>query len=377
MENYRRKGLRGFKKGLLIYVLILAVLMLAATAVLWRFLANFQKGIDEEAIARQAAIDASEYEKNVKRAPQLCFEDFAANADGQYWADLWFETHPGSFDDPDQVTAFMTEKFDADACSLYKAEEYSEAAPVYVIKNGEERLAAVSVSGSELDWSVSKVALLIEGTESARQEVPEGCTVYCSGTALGEDYVVSEQNYFKSEAMKEYQDKFESPVLWVTYEVSGQLFSPELTVEAPADKTLRTDSEGNYYYVLSAQAAQEYQAPALTFTEKLLYFYMQGGAGTYGNAAAAQNCVVMNSQAYKLIASAAEGVTWNPSYMGSSSSTEVGDAILWADNCISVDVKYHYEGTVNSQKMSNDGIYRIYFMDVGQGFQIYGLENTY
>ena len=69
------------------------------------------------------------------------------------------------------------------------AEEYTDEAPAYILKNGEQELAVLTFSGSELDWDVSEVEMRLTGKEEASLEVPENCTVYCNGKALEEPYI--------------------------------------------------------------------------------------------------------------------------------------------------------------------------------------------
>ena len=146
-----------------------------------------------------------------------------------------------------------------------------------------------------------------------------------------------------------------------------------LTPEAPADRTLVTDEDGFSYYVLSAQEAQPYQEKAEEFAAKVLHFYMMGANNPYGNAYNVKIMAIQNSQVWKLMDSAAEGVSWNTPYPNYTHTVEAGNAIRWAENCLSVDVKYHAEGTAEDYTNVEDGTYRIYFLDQGNGFGIYGL----
>jgi len=173
--------------------------------------------------------------------------------------------------------------------------------------------------------------------------------------------------------MEEIEELLTTPTLWNTYTVSGQLFAPQLTVEAPADRTLVTDEEGFSFYILSAQEAEPYQAQAETFASTVLNFYMMGASNPYGNANSVKLLAIPNSQVCKLMDSAAEGVSWNTPYPNYTHSVEAGHVIRWAENCLSVDVKYHAEGTADGYTNVEDGTYRVYFLDQGTGFGIYGL----
>ncbi len=368
----RTKKRSGFRKGLTIYVIILLVIFLAALALLWRFLDGYQARQDAAAAEVQAAVEQSEHEKEVYRAPQLAFEDFLSSMTADYWTDQWFAAHPESLDKRDAVGVFMDGLFFGPDFSAWKAESFTQEHPVYVLKNGDRSLATVALAGSELNWSVSDVTLLLQGTESASLEVPEDCTVYCNGAALDSAlYSKGETGYFD---MEDYADSLTDPVLYTTYTVTDQLFEPALTVEAPADRTLVQDESGHYSYVLSSQEAEPFQQRGKEFLTALVHFYMMGASNTYGNMYTAAGYVHTNSQAYNMIINAGEGVTWDTPYPGYTSTITADSQVTrWAANCVSVDVSYHAEGTAGAYTNVADGTYRIYFFDMGEGYEIYGL----
>lgn len=369
----RKKHNSGFRKGFRIYMTILTILCVAALAALWVILARFQSGEDAKLAAEAEKEAQAAYELDVKRAPQRAFEDFLANMTAEYWTEQWFEANADSFDDEEKVTELMGQLFFDESFAYWKAEEYTDEAPAYILKNGEQELAVLTFSGSELDWAVSEVEMRLTGKEEASLEVPENCTVYCNGKALEERFAAESVSHFADEGMEEIEELLSDPTLWSTYTVSGQLFAPVLTPEAPADRTLVTDEDGFSYYVLSAQEAQTYQDQAEAFAAQVLHFYMMGASNPYGNAYNVKAMAIQNSQVWKLMDSAAEGVSWNTPYPNYTHTVEAGNAIRWAENCLSVDVKYHAEGTAEGYTNTEDGTYRVYFLDNGNGFGIYGL----
>ena len=370
----RNKRNSGFRKGFGIYMTILALLCVAALTALWVILSRFQAGEDAKLAAEAEKEAQAAYELDVKRAPQRAFESFLETMTAEYWTEQWFEQNPDSFDNAEKVTEYMGQVFFGENLNYWKAEEYTEEAPAYIIKNGDEELAVLTFGGSELDWSVSEVDMRLKGKEEASLEVPENCTVYCNGTALAERFATESGSHFAEEGMEEMDELLTEPVLWNTYTVSGQLFAPQLTAEAPADCTLVTDEEGFSFYILSAQEAEPYQAQAETFAEKVLHFYMMGQNNPYVNAHNVKLLAMQNSQVWKLMESAAEGVSWNTSYPHYTHIVEAGNVIRWAENCLSVDVKYHAEGTAEDYTNIEDGTYRVFFLDKGAGFGIYGLS---
>ena len=370
-RNSRKKPASRFKKGFTIYIVVLLLLMAAVLYVLWRFLANYQKGVDEAAAAAAEKEAAELYARDVHEAPQRAFEDFLATTDAEYWVDKWYESNPQSLDDRQKMTEALEGYFFGEDFACYKAESFTQEAPVYVLKSGETKLATVSMTGSELNWSVADVTLLLSGGESASVEVPDGCTVYCNGQVLDDSYRSQEHSYFDSD---DFRDQLKNPVEWATYTIEGQFFAPELTAEAPADRTLYTTEDGIMGYVLSADAAESYQKQGEEFARALLHYYYMGGSNTYGNMAAVRALVVPNSPAYTLITDSANGVSWDSTYPNATYEATAQQVIIWADNCMSMDVTYHAEGTTSGYTNVSDGTYRLYFVDNGNGFGICGLS---
>lgn len=375
MAAKRKKRGSRFALGLKVFFSVLTVFAIAALAVLWVFLARYQDGIDEENEARRLREEQAAYELAVVRAPQLAFEDFVSKADGALWAEQWFSAHPESLDVPEKVADYMHELFDPQMLQYWKAPDYVNSSPRYLIQRDGQDLAFVTLAGSGLDWSVSRIDLLVTGEQSASLLVPEGYAVSCNGHPLDESYRTQETRFYD---MEMYADRMVDPVHWDTFTVSGQLFEPVLTAEAPAGRPTVTDADGNTFYILPADEAQPLRQRAENFTYALLYYYMLGNGDTASHMWNALNHVAEGSQAFKVIRDSYDGFTWAPSYnIGLSCSASAGEVRVLAANCVVVDVLYHAEGICRSDGVdypsSIDGTYRIYFLDLGGGFSIYGL----
>lgn len=366
-----KKSSSRFKRGLTVYLIVLTLLFAAALFVLWKFLEGYQSKVDQEDLAEAQQQAQEIYNRDVHEAPQLAFESYVSSLDAEFWTNKWYEANPQSLDDRTQMTELMTELFFGEGFACYKKDDFTQEAPVYILKNGETELATVRMTGSGLDWSAGETVLLLKGSESASLEAPSGCTVYCNGTALDESFRTESHSYFDSD---EFRDQLVNPIEWATYSVSGQYFAPQLTAEAPADRTIYTTEDGITGYVLSADAAEAYQRQGEEFARTLLYYYYQGGNNTWGNMAAARALVVPNSPAYTLINESANGVYWDTAYPNATYEATAQQVIIWADNCMSMDVVYHAEGTTSGYTNISDGTYRLYFMDNGSGFGICGLS---
>lgn len=374
-KNRKKKG--GFRKGLLTYVLVVAVIFLAALIVLWVALARFQKNKDAEkaAEAEQNAIVLQEkqHAEAVRQAPQRAFEAWLASYTADDWTNLWYEKRPENIDGRDRVRAYMEERFGSGSVQAFRSLDYTDEAPAYVLKDGDEALARVTLSGSDVNWAVSDVELELEGTKSASVEVAVGSKVFCNGTELGSEYAGEPQNNFSYEPLK---DKLINPVSWTTYTVDGLLIEPELTAEPPAGCSVTKTAEGDFMLCLDGADAEKYTTRAVSFVKAYLTYYMNGGNGTWGNLYAALAYLTPGTQAYTDLQDTYNGVVWNTAYGNIDvSNTTASGVVIWADNCYSVDVTYDANCTHNGQAIDYaDATMRIYFLQTDAGFVISNYE---
>ena len=367
-KNRKKKG--GFRKGLLTYVLVVAVIFLAALVVLWVALARFQKNKDAEkaAEAEQNAIVLQEkqHAEAVRQAPQRAFEAWLASYTADDWTNLWYEKRPENIDGRDRVRAYMEERFGSDSVQAFRSLDYTDEAPAYVLKDGDEALARVTLSGSDVE-------LELEGTKSASVEVAVGSKVFCNGTELGSEYAGETQNNFSYEPLK---DKLINPVSWTTYTVDGLLIEPELTAEPPAGCSVTKTAEGDFMLCLDGADAEKYTTRAVSFVKAYLTYYMNGYNGTWGNLYAALAYLTPGTQAYTDLQDTYNGVVWNTAYGNIDvSNTTASGVVIWADNCYSVDVTYDANCTHNGQAIDYaDATMRIYFLQTDAGFVISNYE---
>ena len=371
----KKKG--GFRKGLLTYVLVLAVIFLASLIVLWIALARFQKNKDAEkaAEAEQNAIVLQEkqHAEAVRQAPQRAFEAWLASCTADDWTDLWYEKRPENIDGRDRVRAYMEERFGSNSVQAFRSLDYTDDAPAYVLKDGDEALARITLSGSDVNWAVSNVELELEGTKSASVEVAVGSKVFCNGTELGSEYAGETQSSFSYEPLR---DQLVNPVSWTTYTVDGLLIEPELTVEPPEGCSVTKTAEGDFLLCLDSADAETYTTRAVSFVKAYLNYYMNGYNGTWGNLYAALAYLTPGTQAYTDLQDTYNGVVWNTAYGNIDiSDTTASGVVIWADNCYSVDVTYDANCTHNGQAIDYaDATMRIYFLQTDAGFVISNYE---
>ena len=372
-KRSRRKKDR-FKLGLIIYLLFLGMLIVGLLVMLWIGLDRSQQRMDaeNEALAKQRAEEAERqaHERAVYRAPQLAFEQWLAGADADYWTDLWVRGHDGGLDDPNSVKEYLSSLLTA--AEPFKSLDYTAEKPVYVLKNGDRRLAEITLSGSDVSWSVSDVRLLIEGHEKASVRVASGSRVYCNGVALGPDYIVDSSSYFTYDPLR---DKLINPVTWDTYEVSGLLLEPSLTADPPEGGIVTETAEGDFLLCLDEASGKPYQTRAVNFVKAYLNYYLNGYNGTWGNLYAALAYLTPGYQAYKDLQDTYNGVVWNSPYTNVDTSlTSAGDVVIWADNCYSTDVIYDAKGIQNGQQGGYAATMRIYFLKTDAGYIISNFE---
>lgn len=365
----RTKKSRWFWIALAIYAAILLAVSGYLQSSLWRFLENSQAEMDRQAAERDAQLA---YEKALYQAPQLAFEAWRSGLTADYWTDLWYAKASSDLDARVRVQEFMAERFAPGAIEAYKAAGYTDEAPVYVLKNGEDSLARVTLAGSELNWSVSEVELLLEGACSASVTVADRCQVYCNGKELGGEYGEAAGSHFHYEPL---EDQLEGAVTWVSYSVEGLLLEPELTVEPPEGCCLIRTEEGDYLLGL-ADGADVYTDTAVEFVRDYLYYFMSGRRNTWSNMSRILSYLTPGTQAYQDISDTYRGVIFNNAYSNiDTSKTAAGDVFVWADNCFSVDVAYNANCTWAGSPMNYaDGTMRIYFLQTTEGYTIRSFE---
>lgn len=373
------KPKKRFKKGLIIYLCILALLLVAACAALWVVLSNYQKKADAEA-AEQARIEAEikaqkEYEKAVFRAPQLAFEDWYAQADANYWTNLWFSTKAGAFDAEDAVRAEMEKVFAPDGITPYKALEYTAENPVFVLKNNEGvTLSRITLSGSELVWNVSDVQLLVEGELTRTITVAKDVKVFCNGVEVGSEFA-SEPTTNTPAVLDDIKGQLVQPTTWVEYTVSGLLTEPEFTVETAEGFSVTETEDGNFLLKREGEDNAVYQDKAVAFVKSYQYYVLMGGNGTAGNMWATLAHLYPDTQAYNAVLSSQEPIYWNTAHTNiDTSNTVAGDVVVWAYNCYSVDVNYTATASARGTPVENTGCIRVYFMNLGDTFVITHFE---
>ena len=343
-------------KGLLIYIGIILTLAILLLCALWIILGHYDVKTEQVTV-----------EKSVNRKLEA-FQTFLEGSTSEYWTDLWFQSHPDSLDDPDKVKDYMQERFFEEEVSCWRSVKSTADSPVYVIKSGDEPLAEVFLEEKKGEWAVKEAVLQISGKKEGSVTVPAGCRVFCNGTEIDEDRITERAAdlFF----IEEYMDTRIDPQLWNTWTVTDLLAEPELTVEAPAGKTLDVIGKGKYALLCDETTRDANIGRVQAFTEKLIHFYMNGSNLTAYNAKQALNYVREGTQAEELIRSVVRGVYLGTYFEDYQLDYSCGPFVQWADNCIGCDVDY----SITNIDEDQGGTLRIVLIDFGKGYEICGLS---
>ena len=353
----RRRKSKAFRYGLLIYIFVLLFIFAGVLTYMWISLSDYQKRIDDETAQKELTVA-------MQKAPQLCFEDFYSNMTEEDWVDAWYSNYPYLFNSEAVVKRFVKDNITSHEPSFYKAPTYTSDSPVYLLKAGETNTALFYLKGSDLDWSVDHIELLIAGDDSMSCEVPKDAYVYCNEVMIDGSFI-TEEGHITS--VPSYKDQLINPIAYDKYTITGLLEEGEITLESGLeDYDIATDIKGEYCFTLKNDAGLEYRDRADKFIKSLLYYYKMGKVETASNMNSVLSYVASGSEASKVIKQSYDGVLWRFSYPNIKYETSISPVYVAADNCYFVDVEY-----TSSEDENKAESYRVYFLNLGDGFKIY------
>ena len=323
--------------------------------------------------AAEAAQAPAAIPEDPAAAAHRALDAFLAQADAQTWADAWFAARPDCVDDPNEVRQILAEAFADPALSWTVSGDPASGSVLYEASARGVSLAGVTLSAQGVDWGVSDLRVYLENPCTLSLVVPEGYTVRCGAQLLDPASAEVETRLFDMEA---YADLVVSPVRWYRYTVSGLLTRPALSLIAPEDRPTVTTAEGGVFYTLPEEESEALRAKAEDFVSSVLLYFMMGNYNTRGYMYSAAEKTTQGSQAYQLLLDTYAGNIWNNCYWGATYDISAGEVRVLADNCAMVDVKYRTEGDSGNFHVTCDKSYRIYFLDTGWGYGIYGLYYT-
>lgn len=362
-KNKKHKK-RYFKKGIIIYLSLLLIVTISVWILLWNKLSSYQAGIDN-------ANNLQELEKIEKREPQLLFEAKINSMALEDWRLIYNASYPTDYNREDDITNLLNTAFatsEPDKLSYWKAPEYTESAPIFLVRNGDADVARFYLARNTDSWEISNIKLSIDpfmNNESYTITIPADCELTCNGKIVSSDLQTPADSF----SLDGYEDSLTGNISYCSYTIDGLLNEPVVdVVYSDSNYSLTKDFEGNYYLAISDGSS--YQTAAQSFVDSLLYYYASGKNNVSANMATAINKVASNSTASSIIKQSLDGVTWRyPS--GITYNTRHSDAYVIAENCYFVDIFYKDSQADDS---TVEEIYRVYFLDLGNGFKIYSFE---
>lgn len=368
LNSYPRKRRRKRKKKkknknkliMRIYMIVLGVLILGTLIYLWSAMSKYQKTQDEIALEEQRIED-------IKRAPQeyILFTLKSMSADD--WANLYMAGDEDSFDDINTVSNKMNEVFINSEYQTYKSDDYTSASPSYILKSTENSdLAKIYLKGADLNWSIDKANFYL-GDLSITVNVPAGATLYLNEKEVSKDLITSLNDEV---LLKTYENDLVNPIVYDVYEINHLLDTPVVSVSG--DYPVIETSPGCYSYVTNDEQSDNFKQRSDKFIRSLVYYYLMGKNNPGGNVGVVYSCIVSGSSAYRLISGSYDGVTWRTPASSTNMETVVNDPIKIADNCYYVDVTYKTDTA--TEYFSSEGIYRVYFLNKGNGYGIYHFD---
>ena len=363
---------KGTRIVFVFYLLALIATGAVLLVILWRQLGRYQADLDAEQ-AEQSTLKLEE------RAPQIAFEQYMAERenDPAWWSEQLIRQREADGEEmletAKQVRTYFEDLLAANTTQLFKADTWTEQAPVYKVRIGEGTgaSATVALTGSGLSWTVSDVRISVRGTCSGETEAPAGATVLCGRSPLGEEYMLPDGvSYFP---FPEYEQVLENPVTWHHWQVSGLLCEPEMTVQNTADAGW---SEADQCTVLygTEEDAERFDGKAEEFVRAYLRMATGGKDDTDAHMAACLALVRNDSTAHELLV----GSRGSFSVTMAWSNLEVdilsrNPLIRWADNAYSVDITYHAYASIGGARKDyseEDQTIRVLFLNQGKGWEI-------
>lgn len=362
-----------FTKGIRAYVIILFTIIVVLLGLLWVTLFRYQGRVDrennqeeqEELMGSDVVTGPSE------ETMQRCFEEKLENMTLEDWTNAWYAGHPEHFDKDADVISYVQDSIINQAYDRYKAPDFSLDMPKYLIATENGVLAEFALSGSGDNWEVSDITINLAGDNSVEITFDDSFLMYLNDSQVSEEHALTATEVV---TVSGYDDQLIMPHSFAKYRVDG-LISP---VEPSDAAVLVTNdlggiaslaADGVFYGTLDNSVGDEYRQKANDFIKALLDYYSKGKENAEGNMYSVLGHVASGSEAAKIINNSLSGVVWRVADYSVSYGTECSPVYVLADNCYCVDVAYT-EVTPSTTYEIGDGIYRVYFINDGNGFKI-------
>lgn len=360
MKKHKRKKVfsRVFKRGLKIYLIALSLIIIGVLTYVWFALRGYQNRFETEQAA-DSSYSAME--------AQMTFEAALDAMTTSDWVKAWETTYPDIPNSENAISSYIDSIYSTDSVSKFKAEDYTDTEPRYLVRINDADFARFDMlRDTEGNWAVDNITMLASGQSAITFAIPEGCSASYGGCTIDSSLGIVDSDTIVIDG---YDEQLVNPVIYMSYSLNGLLEEAEVTVTSDRDECpVGCDSDGLFYYVAETDESEAIRSRAENFIRKLLYYYQMGKEGTSENMNAASACVASGSDAAKTINQSYDGVIWRKAYPEYSYTIECSDVFILADNAMCVDISY------TEASSDEAGTYRVYLIDLGEGYKIYSFE---
>jgi len=350
-------------------VILMTLLVVGVLGFLWTKLFLYQRDLDAGEAASENAVPTVSKEE-CEEAAQNCFEETLAGMTMEDWVNNWYEAHPEHFDKQEDVENFLNERIINVGYECFKPVGYSVVSPEYLLMKDDAEIARFALTGSELNWTVDSVKIIPEGDQSFEVTIPDFCRLMINGAEVPAEYASGEKSII---SVSDYDEVLINPVSFDKYTVNGLVAE----IDEATDVTVIDENgneciravDGEYLPICNDEGTAEYQQKADAFVSALLSYYSKGKENAEGNMAGVLSHVASGSAAAKIINNSLQGVIWRVADYSVAYGTTPSDVYKLADNCYCVDIAYETVSESTTYETGN-GVYRVYFVDEGNGFRI-------
>lgn len=367
------------RKIYFVYLGMLVAVALFLLALLWRSLVIYQTDYEDE----QQVLETL---RNAERAPQRTFMQYAKGLTAEDFASLWMEDNQDSPESLSTASKYFEDLLSSSEISFFKSRKSTKKAPVFELYAGDSKLAGVYLVGAGSKWEINDVQVFARGKEEFSCCVPEGTKVFLNGNELGSGYF-KKDGIVKFPYDKErdlYKDLLKNEVMWTEVKAEDLLSVPEFEIKAKEGEILSEKETGDAsksFYILYADEdlTEKLTGVSEDFLNAYLTYYTYGKNMIDDHIAKAQSYCFSGSPADKSLINAYEdSVSW--AYGHTNLRNEIldeGRPVKWADNCYSIDIKYHAYAKRGGEELDysrQDELIRIVMLDKGNGYKVYAFD---
>ena len=359
------KSTSKFFLGFKIYMAILLLVVFGILLFLWISLSRYQNKTEKNASTVEIA-DESETGKIDEMDAQSYFVSYINNMTAMDWAQVWYSKHPDKFDSENDVESFVQNKIMDANYSFYKHPDSSSDHPKYLLAEDENAIAQFELNYNQNEWSIDDASIMLGADNVFEAIVPSDSIVYLNEREVPGEFFEKE---YEKVSISDYDENLTNPVTFDKCKVDELISYPQDRVAGGDGNNCELSEDGHYYKVLNNGSESEYKNRADDFIKSLLNYYAKGKENAEGNMHSVMGHVASGSAAYKIINESYSGIIWRPADYSVSYTTELSNVYILADNAYCVDVSY-FANSTNENSDAGDGIYRVFFVDLGKGFNI-------